>query len=42
MLDASLDGFHVSFALGLSFAVIGLVVAHFLRKGKHIAKEGEA
>lgn len=41
MLNASLDGFHVSFAIGFSFAVIGIVVALFLRKGKVIEKEGK-
>jgi len=30
MAGASLDGFHVSFALGLAFAVIGFIVANFL------------
>jgi EmrB/QacA subfamily drug resistance transporter len=37
MLTASLDGFHVSFALGLGFAIIGWIVANFLRNGKVIA-----
>lgn len=41
MLDASLKGFHVSFAIGLSFALIGFVVALFLRKGKVIEVEKE-
>lgn len=41
MLNASLDGFHVSFALGFSFALIGIIVALFLRKGKVIEKEGK-
>ncbi|MGT2958424.1 multidrug transporter [Streptococcus bovimastitidis] len=41
MLDASLKGFHVSFAIGLSFAVIGFVVSLFLRKGKVIEVEKE-
>ena len=39
MIDASLSGFHVSFTLGLSFAVLGLFVALLLRKGKIIEKE---
>lgn len=34
VIDASLDGFHASFALGFAFAVIGFIVALFLRKGK--------
>lgn len=34
VIDASLDGFHASFALGFAFAVIGFLVALFLRKGK--------
>lgn len=41
MLNANLDGFHVSFALGFSFALIGIIVALFLRKGKVIEKEGK-
>lgn len=41
MLEASLKGFHVSFAIGLSFAIIGFVVALFLRKGKVIEVEKE-
>lgn len=41
MLNASLDGFHVSFALGFSFALIGIIVALFLRKGKVVEKEGK-
>lgn len=39
MIDASLSGFHVSFTLGLSFAVLGFFVALLLRKGKIIEKE---
>jgi EmrB/QacA subfamily drug resistance transporter len=33
-LDASMKGFHVSFAIGLSFAIIGIVVALFIKGGK--------
>ncbi len=36
MLQASLDGFHASFFLGLVFAIIGIVVANFLHDGKVI------
>ncbi|VTS45178.1 major facilitator superfamily protein [Streptococcus porcinus] len=36
LLDASLKGFHISFTIGLSFAIIGFVVALFLRRGKVI------
>ncbi len=39
MLDASLSGFKVSFAISFSFAVIGLVVALFLHKGKIVEIE---
>lgn len=31
VLDASMDGFRVSFAVSLSFAVLGVIVAFFLR-----------
>ncbi|MCK1255786.1 multidrug efflux MFS transporter [Streptococcus uberis] len=41
MLEASLKGFHVSFTIGLSFAIIGFIVALFLRKGKIIEVEKE-
>ncbi|EFR44905.1 MDR family MFS transporter [Streptococcus pseudoporcinus] len=41
LLDASLKGFHTSFAIGLSFAIIGFVVALFLRRGKVIEVEKE-
>lgn len=41
MLNASLDGFHVSFAIGFVFAVLGLLVSLFLRKGKIIETEKE-
>ncbi|EGJ27587.1 MDR family MFS transporter [Streptococcus porcinus] len=41
LLDASLKGFHTSFAIGLSFAIIGFVVALFLRQGKVIEVEKE-
>ncbi|VTS24000.1 major facilitator superfamily protein [Streptococcus pseudoporcinus] len=41
LLDASLKGFHTSFAIGLSFAIIGFVVALFLRRGKIIEVEKE-
>ncbi len=40
MIDASLTGFHVSFILGFSFAVIGVVVALMLHRGKVIEKDG--
>lgn len=36
MIDANLSGFHVSFTLGLSFAILGFLVALLLRKGKII------
>lgn len=39
MIDASLKGFQTSFSLGLVFALLGIVVALFLRKGKHIEIE---
>ncbi len=39
MIDASMDGFQVSFFIGFLFAAIGLVIALFLRKGKIIADE---
>jgi len=32
-LNASLDGFHVSFMLSLIFAFVGIIVAYYLRKG---------
>lgn len=32
-LDASMKGFHVSFAIGLGFAIVGIVVAMFLKGG---------
>ncbi|MBA2796360.1 MDR family MFS transporter [Streptococcus porcinus] len=41
LLDASLKGFHISFTIGLSFAIIGFVVALFLRRGKVIEVEKE-
>ncbi|WP_159561566.1 MDR family MFS transporter [Streptococcus halichoeri] len=41
MLDASLMGFHTSFAIGLGFAIIGFVIALLLRKGKVIEVEKE-
>ncbi|MDR0298076.1 MAG: multidrug efflux MFS transporter [Streptococcaceae bacterium] len=34
MIQASLKGFHVSFAVAFGFAVLGIVIALFLRKGK--------
>ena len=33
MIHAALSGYHVSFAIGLSFAIIGFIVTGFLRKG---------
>lgn len=39
MINASLDGFHVSFTIGLGFAIIGFFVALLLRKGKVIETE---
>lgn len=36
--QAALDGFHVSFAIGMSFAVIGFILANFLA-GKHHSKD---
>ncbi|TYC48103.1 DHA2 family efflux MFS transporter permease subunit [Weissella muntiaci] len=36
-LQASMKGFHVSFGLGFGFAVLGIIFAMFLRKGKLIA-----
>ena len=41
MVDANLSGFHVSFTLGLSFAILGFLVALLLRKGKIIEKEDD-
>ncbi|EFQ56208.1 MDR family MFS transporter [Streptococcus downei] len=41
MIDANLSGFHVSFTLGLSFAILGFLVALLLRKGKIIEKEDD-
>lgn len=41
MLEASLSGFHVSFTIGASFALVGLLVSLLLRRGKIIEKEGE-
>ncbi|QIL50379.1 multidrug efflux MFS transporter [Weissella coleopterorum] len=38
MANASLDGFHVSFGIGMLFAVMGLIVANFLA-GKHENKD---
>lgn len=35
MLKAMLDGYHVSFAIGFSFAIAGLILGLFLRSGKH-------
>lgn len=34
LLNASMDGFHISFILGLVFAIIGIVIAFYLRPGK--------
>ena len=39
MIEASLSGFHVSFAIGASFALVGLIVSLWLHQGKIIAKE---
>lgn len=39
MIDASLKGFQTSFSLGLVFALLGIIVALFLRKGKYIEIE---
>ncbi|MGT2888018.1 multidrug efflux MFS transporter [Streptococcus didelphis] len=39
MINASLSGFHTSFALGFTFALVGFIVALFLRKGKIIETE---
>ncbi|GAA0058080.1 MFS transporter [Streptococcus canis] len=39
MIDASLKGFQTSFTIGLIFALLGIIVALFLRKGKHIEIE---
>lgn len=36
-LEASMRGFHASFALGFMFAILGLIFAFFLRQGKVIA-----
>ncbi|WEV44959.1 MDR family MFS transporter [Streptococcaceae bacterium ESL0687] len=41
MLIASMDGFRVAFAVGLSFAVIGLIFAFFLKGNKNTDSEGE-
>lgn len=41
MIDASLKGFQTSFTIGLTFALLGIIVALFLRKGKHIEIERE-
>lgn len=38
-INASLKGFQTSFSLGLVFALLGIMVALFLRKGKHIEIE---
>ncbi|KHD44982.1 MDR family MFS transporter [Streptococcus hongkongensis] len=42
MIEASLKGFHTSFAIGFAFAVIGFIVSLMLRKGKIIEKEEKA
>ncbi|MBM7617123.1 EmrB/QacA subfamily drug resistance transporter [Weissella uvarum] len=42
MLNASMDGFQVSFLIGFLFAVAGLIVALFLRKGKIIAESNNS
>jgi ABC-type dipeptide/oligopeptide/nickel transport system permease subunit len=34
MLDASMKGFRVSFAIGFAFAIVGLILVFFIRKGK--------
>ncbi|MDG3141991.1 multidrug efflux MFS transporter [Streptococcus suis] len=39
MIEASLSGFHVSFAIGASFALVGLIVSLWLHQGKIIEKE---
>ena len=36
MLHAALDGYRVSFAIGMGFAVIAFIVALFLHKGKYV------
>ncbi|MFC4652374.1 MDR family MFS transporter [Lactococcus nasutitermitis] len=36
-IDAMLKGYHASFAIGLAFAIVGLIVAMFLRSGKVLA-----
>jgi EmrB/QacA subfamily drug resistance transporter len=33
-LDASMKGFHVSFAIGLGFAIFGVIIALFIKSGK--------
>ncbi|MFS1663753.1 MDR family MFS transporter [Streptococcus sp. zg-JUN1979] len=38
-IEASLDGFHASFAIGVAFAIIGFLISLLLRKGKVIATE---
>ena len=38
MADASLQGFHVSFGIGMMFAIAGFIVANFLA-GKHEKKD---
>ncbi|MCL2676535.1 MAG: multidrug efflux MFS transporter [Streptococcaceae bacterium] len=36
MVNAMLDGYHASFAIGLAVAIIGFILSFFLRKGKKI------
>ena len=36
-IGAMLQGYHASFAIGFAFAVVGIVVALFLRNGKMLA-----
>ncbi|WP_419154826.1 MDR family MFS transporter [Weissella minor] len=39
MIDASMDGFQVSFFIGFLFAAAGIIIAFFLRKGKIIEED---
>lgn len=34
VLDASMKGFHVSFAIGFAFSIIGIILALFMRSGR--------
>ncbi|SCB79664.1 MDR family MFS transporter [Weissella bombi] len=36
ILDASMKGFHVSFAIGFAFSIVGIILALFISKGRVI------